>query len=162
MQTKRPDGLNHPDAHPPSAPAGGGPEGAEAPAETRNHIQSAPEGSSAAGGAAKSRPQDCNRIRRLRRRGGSFPAEGGKLSLQIRRPGAQRPGGFAAARRPRSPVPNSKKWPAGHFFERARSAVSIGCVPGGPDIAGGGSPAPQGRIGRPKRATPADNDDDSS
>ena len=62
MQTKRPDGLNHPDAHPPSAPAGGGPEGAEAPAETRNHIQSAPEGSSAAGGAAKSRPQDCNRI----------------------------------------------------------------------------------------------------
>ena len=74
MQTKRPDGLNHPDAHPPSAPAGGGPEGAEAPAETRNHIQSAPEGSSAAGGAAKSRPQDCNRIRRLRRRGGSFSA----------------------------------------------------------------------------------------
>ena len=114
MQTKRPDGLNHPDAHPPSAPAGGGPEGAEAPAETRNHIQSAPEGSSAAGGAAKSRPQDCNRIRRLCRRGGSF-SDSRKTFLTA-----------SSGREPRSgdqrEAANSSKWRS-HFEEGASQKV---------------------------------------
>ena len=70
-------------------------------------------------------PFDCNRIPGLCPGGGSFSAVGGKLSLQIRRPGAQRPGGFAAARRRRSPRPNSKKWPAGHFFD---TRVSAACM----------------------------------
>ena len=51
----------------------GGLEGPQ-PLQRQQNIWPASAGSHPAGGAAKSRPQDCNRIRRLCRRGGSFSA----------------------------------------------------------------------------------------
>ena len=66
--------------------------------------------------------------------------EGGRsppLTGEMRRRGAKRPfdcnripglcpgGGSFSARRRRSPRPNSKKWPAGHFFD---TRVSAACM----------------------------------